>query len=258
MTPPSSPSAPAPHAARPLVRETGETLRSIALALAAVLAFHAVLFQPFTIPSASMEPGLRVGDYIVVSKYPYGWSLASLSISPRASKTRLFGRDPQRGEVVVFRRPHTPGQSWIKRVIGLPGDRVRVADGQVFVNGRLLAQTPLGRGFDADDPAVAVTRLHETQPSGRRYVIHDRGPNRPGDDRAETVVPPGHYLVMGDNRDNSLDGRWPPETGVGLLPAGNLVGRAEWIVASWKPGAGLFRPWTWFNLRAGRFLKRIE
>ena len=234
-----------------------DTVRTLAIGLGAALVLHAVFFQPFTIPSSSMEPGLRTGDYIVVSKPTYGWSLASISISPWVSEGRLFGREPKRGDVVVFRLPRDPKQAWIKRVIGLPGDRVQMVDGQVVVNGQAWAQQPLNVTVDQDHPDRVVRQVRETQPSGRSYLTYDGGSTR-ADDTGVFEVPPGHFLVMGDNRDNSLDGRFSAETGVGLLPAGNLVGKAEMVLASWKPGAGLFKPWTWFKVRGDRFFRPIR
>lgn len=240
------------------LHEVFDIVRTVGLGLLAALCLHAVLFQPFTIPSSSMEPGLVTGDYIVVSKYPYGWSLASLPFHMGAPGERLFGRDPARGDVVVFRLPRDPKQTWIKRVIGLPGDTAQVKDGQLFVNGVAWAQTPLGPTQDHDAPWRTVEQVRETQTSGRSYVTYDGGPGLPGDDTRPIIVPQGQYLVMGDNRDNSLDGRFDRSVGVGLLPAGNLMGRAEWIVASWEPGASLFKPWTWVKLQPGRFLRRIR
>ncbi|KQS55167.1 S26 family signal peptidase [Brevundimonas sp. Leaf363] len=233
-----------------------DTVRTLIIGLAAALTLHAVFLQPFTIPSSSMEPGLRTGDYIVVSKPTYGWSLASVSFSPWVSG-RVFGRDPKRGDVVVFRLPRDPKQAWIKRVIGLPGDRVQMIGGQVVVNGQPWAQEALDLTVDLDRPERVVRRVRETQPSGRSYVTYDGGQTL-ADDTGVYEVPAGQYLVMGDNRDNSLDGRFPADVGVGLLPASNLVGKAEWVLASWKPGAGLFKPWTWLNLRGDRFFKRIQ
>ncbi|RZJ38069.1 MAG: signal peptidase I [Brevundimonas sp.] len=232
-----------------------DTVRTLIIGLAAALTLHAIFLQPFTIPSSSMEPGLRTGDYIVVSKPTYGWSLASVSFSPWVSG-RVFGRDPKRGDVVVFRLPRDPKQAWIKRVIGLPGDRVQVMGGQVVVNGRAWTQAPLDLTVDLDRPERVVRQVRETQPSGRSYVTYDGGQTL-ADDTGVYEVPAGQYLVMGDNRDNSLDGRFPADVGVGLLPAGNLVGKAEMVLASWKPGAGLLKPWTWLNLRGDRFFKRI-
>lgn len=253
---PPSPSL-SPSSAPDWRAEIGEIGRTIAVAMAAALALHTVLFQPFTIPSSSMEPGLLTGDYIVVSKYAYGWSRASTTIALPLAPGRLFGRDPARGDVVVFRLPRDPDQVWIKRVIGLPGDRVQVLGGQVFLNGRRLPQATLPPTRDIDSPERIVIPTIEHQPDGRSYVTYDGGPASPADDTPVIVVPAGAYLVMGDNRDNSLDGRFPREIGVGLLPAEKLLGRAEVVVASWRPGASLLKPWTWLNLKPDRFWRRI-
>jgi len=237
--------------------EAVDIARTVMIGLLTAMTLHALLFQPFTIPSSSMEPGLVTGDYIVVSKFAYGWSLASPSIRLPLASGRLFGRDPARGDIVVFRLPRDPAQVWIKRVIGLPGDRVQVLDGRIWLNGRLFPQTPLPLAHDHDQPDRIVVPTLERQPEGRSYLTYDGGPGSPADDTSVIVVPDGAYLVMGDNRDNSLDGRFPPEIGVGLLPAANLMGRAEVIVVSWEAGASLFKPWTWLNQRPGRVWQRI-
>ncbi|CAN5458180.1 signal peptidase I [soil metagenome] len=239
-------------------RETLDLIRTTGAALLVAVAIQTVLFQPFTIPSSSMEPGLVTGDYIVVSKFSYGWSRASLAFNPPVFRGRLFGRQAQHGDVVVFRLPRDPQQTWIKRVIGLPGDRVQVTSGVVFVNGRALPQAAAGLTQDHDAQGREVLQVRETQPNGRTYVTYDGGSGGIGDDTGVYVVPEGFYFMMGDNRDNSLDSRWPRELGVGLLPAENVVGKAEVVVASWKPGAGLFKPWTWLNLQPGRFLRPIR
>ena len=249
--------APAPSSA-PVWREVREIGVTLAAALILAMLIRILLFQPFTIPSSSMEPGLVTGDYIVVSKYAYGWSRASLPFNPPLPDGRVLGRQPKRGDVVVFRRPHDPDQVWIKRVIGLPSDTVEVRKGQVFVNGRLIGQTPLQMVSDHDAPQRRVLEVREALASGKTYVTYDGGPDQPGDDTPVYHVPEGQYFMMGDNRDNSLDSRWPADLGVGLLPAENIVGRAEIVAASWKPGAGLFKPWTWLNLQWGRFLKPIR
>ncbi len=235
-----------------------EIVRTTLAGLAIALLFRIVLFQPFTIPSSSMEPGLVVGDYIIVSKFAYGWSRASLPFNPPLPAGRLLGGAPKRGDVVVFRLPRDPGQTWIKRVIGLPGDRIQVRGGQVFVNDVPLPQTPMTVIQDHDDPYRPVLEVRERQPAGRSYVTYDGGADQPGDDTDVYVVPEGHYFMMGDNRDNSLDSRWPRELGVGLLPADNIVGRAELVLASWKPGAAAYKPWTWLNLQWDRFGRRIR
>jgi signal peptidase I len=240
------------------VRELIETVRVVGIGLLAATAIQTSLYQPFTIPSSSMEPGLVIGDYVVVSKFAYGWSRASLPFNPPLPQGRLFGRQAERGDVVVFRRPSAPDQTWVKRVIGLPGDRVQVMGGTVFVNGQAVPRTPLNITWDHDDPERKVLQVRETLPEGRSFLTYDGGSGLPGDDTDIFVVPEGQYFMMGDNRDNSLDSRWPAHVGVGLLPADNIVGKAEVVVASWKPGAGLFKPWTWFNLQAGRFFKPVR
>lgn len=240
------------------VHELLETAKVIGIGLLAATAIQTSLFQPFTIPSSSMEPGLVTGDYVVVSKFAYGWSRASLPFNPPLPSGRLFGKQAERGDVVVFRRPSAPDQTWVKRIIGLPGDRVQVMGGTVFINGRPIRRTPLDIVQDHDAPERQVLQVRETRPDGTPYLTYDGGSGQQGDDTGVYVVPEGQYFMMGDNRDNSLDSRWPADVGVGLLPAENIVGKAEIIVASWKPGAGLFKPWTWFNLQSGRFFKPID
>ena len=247
-----------PAAAPSMRAEIIDTVRTVAVGLVAAVLIQTVAYQPFTIPSASMEPGLVVGDYLVVSKSAYGWSRASLPFNPPLPPGRLFERLPKRGDVVVFRRPSDPQETWIKRVIGLPGDRIEVVDGRVIVNGAALPQRALGPGLDLDQPGRPVERVEERQADGRAYVTFDGGQGLAGDTRPVRIVPEGQLFVMGDNRDNSLDSRWSPDVGVGLLPVANVVGKAEIVVASWHPGAALWKPWTWFNLRSGRLLKPIR
>ncbi len=254
---------------RPLARETPnsaetqpssavQAIRDFALAIGAAVLIQTVAFQPFTIPSASMEPGLLVGDYIVVSKFAYGWSRASLPFNPDVAEGRFGGRLPGRGDVVVFRRANSPQEVWIKRVVALPGDCVEIRNGVVIINTRQLPQTRQGPGLDPDAPSSTVQRVEERQPGGRRYVTLDLGADQPGDNRGPIVVPEGYLFVLGDHRDNSLDSRWADDVGVGLLPLENLVGRAEGGVASWYPGAALLKPWTWWDLRSGRFLQPVR
>lgn len=221
-----------------------DTAKAVVTALLIALVLRTVLFQPFTIPSGSMEPALRSGDYVVVSKFAYGWSRWSMPLGPPLFKGRLFGRDPARGDVVVFRLPRDTSIDYIKRVVGLPGDRVQMKGGAVFVNGAPLPSRVLGPGTDPDEPQVAVIRRWETQSGGRGYVTLDRGFSD-GDDTGVFLVPEDAYFVMGDNRDNSADSRWPRQTGVGFVPAENLVGRAEVILAGWP-------------LRPERILRKVQ
>lgn len=244
------------------MRELWETVRTAGGGLALMLILRILIFEPHTIPTSSMEPGIVTGDYIVVSKWPYGWGRASipfnLPLFPWAKDGRVFGHAPARGDVIVFRLPRDPGEIYIKRLIGLPGDKVQVVRGQVFVNGKPNPRQAGGRTFDHDAPERAVPRVFETASNGKRYLTYGGLPDGDADNTDVYEVPKGTYFFMGDNRDNSLDSRWPQEIGVGFVPAENLIGRAEFIGWSWKAGASLFKPWTWLNLDGGRFFKRIS
>jgi signal peptidase I len=240
-----------------LGRETVETVRTMGAALLAVLVLRVVVFQPYTIPTSSMEPGLVTGDYIVVSKWAYGWSRASIPFNPPLPGGRIGGKAPKRGDVIVFRLPRNPDEAYIKRLIGLPGDRVQVVGGEVRVNGVAIPREARGLAEDHDAPGRIVPRVIETAPSGKRYVTFGGAPDGEGDNTGVYVVPEGSYFFMGDNRDNSLDSRWPKEMGVGFVPAENLVGRAEAVVLSWREGASILKPWTWLNLDLSRFFRRV-
>ena len=241
-----------------LRRELVETIRTVGAAVGIALALHVVLFQPYTIPSSSMEPGLRTGDYIVVSKFSYGWSRASLPFDPPLPDGRLFARTPKRGQVIVFRLPRDPQQVYVKRLIGLPGDRIQVRGGQVFVNGAAIARQPMGFTEDPEAPGRRVQGVVEHRPDGRAYVTYDAGPGHEGDDTGVYVVPAKHYFFTGDNRDNSLDSRWPRAAdGVDFVPQEDLIGPAMFVMLSWREGASLQKPWTWLDLRPGRVFRPI-
>ena len=157
----------------------------------------------------------------------------------------------------MFRRQTDPGEAVIKRLIGLAGDRVQVVGGQVRVNGVPIPRQAAGEARDHDDPARVVPKVLETAPNGKRYVTYAGSPDGEGDNTQVYVVPEQTYFFMGDNRDNSLDSRWPKEVGMGFVPAEDLVGRAEVIGWSWKQGASIFKPWTWLNLDWSRLFQRI-
>jgi signal peptidase I len=239
-------------------REVIETVKTLAGALAIALVLRVIVFQPYTIPSSSMEPGLVTGDYIVVSKWSYGWSRASIPFNPPLPSGRVFGKDPARGDVVVFRLPRDPDVAYIKRLIGLPGDRVQVVRGQVLVNGKPIPTQFTGPGHDHDSPERAVPRVVETAPDGRRYVTFGGAADGDGDNTDVYLVPQGMYFFMGDNRDNSADSRWPMSIGVGFVPKENLVGKAQFVGMSWRAGASVLKPWTWLNLDVSRFLQPIR
>jgi signal peptidase I len=245
-----------PPAKSGAVHETVEIIKTIVYALLIALALRIFLFQPFTIPSASMEPNLYEGDYIIVSKYSYGYSRHSIPFSPPIFSGRIFFHEPQRGDIIVFKLPRDDKTDYIKRLIGLPGDSVQVKAGVVYINGKPLprVQKPEGTEDMGDGVIRPVDRYQETMPNGRVYLTNAYGDENDVDNTGVYVVPKGEYFFMGDNRDNSLDSRFPEEVGVGFVPAENLEGRAQLILLSWKAGASLFKPWTWImDARPSRF-----
>ena len=239
-----------------------ETVKTVVYALLIALVLRIFLFQPFTIPSSSMRPNLLIGDYVVVSKFSYGYSRNSIPLSPPLFKGRVFAATPKRGDVVVFKTPAEGHKDLIKRLIGLPGDTIQMTNGVLTVNGKVLPREAdgLAEGDASACPNDATPmRYWETNPIGRRYITYDCGPGRL-DNTPEYLVPEGQYFFMGDNRDNSLDSRVAAESGgVGYVPAENLVGKAETVLASWKEGASLFKPWTWvLNLRWNRLFHSMK
>ena len=244
-----------------LGQEVVETIKTVISALLIAFVLRVVLFEPFTIPSASMEPGLLVGDYIIATKWNYGWSKHSIPFSPPLFNGRVlqFGEGPQRGDVVVFKLPRDTKETYVKRLIGLPGDQVQVKGGVLSVNGKIVARTPAGDTEDPDQPGLTVAQFQEAKANGQTYMTFDRGPGHDGDDTDVFTVPEDHYMMMGDNRDNSADSRLSKESGVGFVPAENLVGKAQVILFSWDEGVSIFKPWTWFTKALpGRFFKSID
>jgi signal peptidase I len=242
------------------IHETIEVVKTVIYALAIALVLRVLLFQPFTIPSASMVPNLLEGDYVVVTKWSYGWSRHSIPFSPPLIQGRIFNRDPERGDVIVFKLPRDGHTDFVKRLIGMPGDRIDMKGGAVLLNGEPLKRQPLGPEVVETDFGVrTVDRYLETLPNGKSYVINDFGPDGDMDDVTGFIVPEGHYFFMGDNRDNSLDSRAPEEIGVGYVPAENLEGKAQIVPFSWDKGASIFKPWTWFTkARPSRFFHRVQ
>jgi signal peptidase I len=254
----SSASKTAPRAAR--TRATNEMVevgKTVFYALLIALVLRVLLFQPFTIPSASMEPTLLEGDYIIVSKYSYGFSKHSIPLSPPLFHGRLFFHQPSRGDVIVFKLPRDTKMDYIKRLIGLPGDRVQIKHGTVFINDKPITQLPQGQTtIDLGGFMTKADVIREVQSDSKKsYLTYQVDPTQPAENTDVYVVPEGHYFFMGDNRDNSLDSRFPQENdGVGFVPAENLEGKAQIILLSWSKGASLFKPWTWvMDARPSRF-----
>lgn len=240
--------------------ETAEIVKTIFFALLIALVLRVLLFQPFTIPSASMEPNLYEGDYIVVTKWSYGYSRHSIPFSPPLFEGRILGSAPARGDIVVFKLPRDNTTDYIKRVIGLPGDRIQMIANKLYINGQPVDDVVVSQAqIDDVFGPRPVTRVRETLPGGKQITIQDFGPGGDLDDTPVYEVPSGFYFMMGDNRDNSIDSRVDQANGVGLVPEENLVGKAQIILFSWTPGAALLKPWTWFaNLRPSRFFTVLD
>jgi signal peptidase I len=252
----------------------GSLLRFFLTVALIAWAFRSFIGAPFNIPSGSMLPTLYIGDYVAVSKWPYGYSRYSFPFGFPPFGSRIFGSLPKRGDVVVFRHP-VEDADLIKRVIALPGDIVAVQDGRLILNGHLVPRQPLPpvqipmtpnspcRAIPPATPVIAgagdkrscvYQAFLETLPGGPSYTVLDQVDHGVADDFPETKVLPGRVFLMGDNRDDSLDSRFPTfEGGIGMVPAENLIGRASFTFWSTDGSASWFKPWTWFTaLRAHR------
>lgn len=252
----------------------GGSLRFVILLVVLAWALRSLIIAPFNIPSGSMLPTLYIGDYLVVAKWPYGYSRYSFPFGFPPISGRIFGGLPKRGDVVVFRHP-SQDEDLIKRVIALPGDRISLRGGRVNLNGKALRHQPLppyALPISANTPCRSVgppgalaMQMHgrpycvirdyrETLPGGPSYTVLDQVDGGVADNFPEVQVPAGRIFLMGDNRDDSLDSRFSEaEGGVGMVPAENLIGRA--LVTFWSTdgSASYVLPWTWFtSLRATR------
>ena len=243
-----------------------ENVKTIVYALLIAIGIRTVAFEPFNIPSASMVPTLLIGDYLFVSKYSYGYSTYSLWPSMHLFSGRIFGRVPERGDVAVFRWPANPKIDYIKRIVGLPGDRIQMKAGQLYINGTLVPRVAAGtvQALEGEGEGMVMVDsklYHETLPNGREHDIakkSDLASENPLNDTQEFRVPEGRVFAMGDNRDNSSDSR-APNGGVGYIPLENMVGRAEFIFFSFEPTEPWWKVWKWpSEVRWSRLLHGIS
>lgn len=238
-----------------------ENAKTIVYAGLIAVGIRTVAFEPFNIPSGSMIPTLLVGDYLFVSKYSYGYSRFSMPFSPNLFEGRVFGRVPDRGDVAVFRWPGDDRTDYIKRIVGLPGDRIQMRTGQLYINGALVPQKPAGE-FLAEDREVRTMarRYTETLPGDDPHSILRMTDQGPANNTIEFRVPQNHVFAMGDNRDNSADSRFSlQERGVGFVPLENLIGRAEFIFFSVDSKTPWWQVWYWpFEIRWTRLLHGVS
>ncbi|WP_404480810.1 signal peptidase I [Novosphingobium sp. BL-52-GroH] len=230
-----------------------------------VVILRSFIISPFNIPSESMLPRLLTGDYLFATKWSYGYSKYSLPFSLPLIPGRIFAHQPERGDVAIFKAPPGNDVDYIKRVIGLPGDEIQMKGGQVWLNGKAIPKvkvadflvpispnTDCGPGFDSTDakgtPVCRYPQFRETLPNGKSYTVLDMG-QTPQDDTGVFIVPEDHLFMMGDNRDNSMDSRFPAVegAGIGIVPQENLVGKASVMMFSTDGSSEWIKPWTWFT-----------
>ena len=263
---PDTAAAPEPEASAPK-ESWWATLRFVLVLFVAAVVLRTFIVAPFNIPSRSMLPRLLIGDYLFVAKWSYGYSRFSFPLGLIGFDGRILGSLPARGDVVVFRYPGGRDEDLVKRVIGLPGDTIEVRDGAVILNGRPLGRerladftTPVSPNSPCGGPAVrelaapggerlcVIPRFRESLPDGTSYDVLDQVTNGPADTFGPVTVPEGDVFVMGDNRDDSLDSRFPTSSGgVGMLPVDHILGRV--LVGFWSTdgSSSWLLPWTWFS-----------
>lgn len=249
-----------------------EIVKIIIQALLIAFVVRLFLFQPFNIPSESMVPTLRVGDYLFVNKLSYGYGPYSFNFSASLGGKELFGihkvpfsgrildfGEPHRGDVVVFKLPSDNKTDYIKRLVGLPGDKIQVTNGVVYINGKPVPRKRIEDFIDTEKFGNKIEQYQETLPNGTTYITHnlETNPGPSADNTGVYTVPPGHYFMMGDNRDNSSDSRFPEA--VGFVPYENLVGKATILFFSHTDKASIWKFWQWPSvIRWGRIFKWVQ
>ncbi len=262
---PAAPDEVLSHPAKPAKKEDSFFVFLIKLVLI-VAVFRSFIFSPFNIPSESMLPRLQNGDYLLAAKWPYGFSSYSLPFSLPLIPGRIFAGQPERGDIVIVKAPPDNDIDYIKRVIGLPGDQIQMIGGQLYLNGQPVPKQKIADfelpvspnsncyvpEFQAATPdgkqVCRYPRYRETLPGGRSYEVLDLG-ETPQDDTPPIVVPEASLFLMGDNRDNSMDSRFPAVAGqgIGIVPQANLIGRAKIMMFSTDGSSSWLKPWTWFT-----------
>jgi len=254
-------------AAKTQTNEWWDTIVVVVEALLIAIVLRSFLFQPFSIPTASMQPTLMIGDYFVANKFVWGYGKHSFSLGRYGDFTlldfelpinnRIFGRDPDRGDIAVF-RPVPQNIEYIKRVVGMPGDRIQMKEGRLYINGVMVEREEIGKAIDTDSEGDSreVTVYRETFPDGSVHTIHEISDNGPLDNTPEYVVPAGHFFMMGDNRDRSADSR--VLSSVGYVPAINLIAKAEARFFSIKDNIPPWQIWQWpANVRWDRMFQSV-
>ena len=236
-----------------------ENIKTIIYALIIALIIRSFLFQPFYIPSSSMEPNLLVGDRLFVSKYSYGYSRHSLPFSPNLTNKRYFSKNPERGDVVVFKTPADNRTDYIKRLIGLPGDTLQIIDGDLYLNNQKIQRNKIEItiNINCGNKILNVNAFEEILPNGKKYIaVYNKEGTMQNTDKF--IVPNEHYFFMGDNRDCSKDSRYL--SSVGYVTFNNLVGKARLIFFSNdKKKGNFFKFWKWHeSIRIARFFNKIQ